>query len=165
MRQSNGFTLIELLLVLAIIGIISAIAIPALLGQRQSARNNATASNATNLAAVLQNALDMCEKPQTDRSAGDMATLPDNPTATQVVTLVMDRLEFQVDPGGIRRFKNPFTNGPAYKMGAPTVPGQVGVLLVVENGQCVANISYGIQTSAGLGVVRLPKSPETSLRP
>lgn len=37
-RQHNGFTLIELLLVLAIIGIISAIAIPAFLGQRRRAR-------------------------------------------------------------------------------------------------------------------------------
>jgi prepilin-type N-terminal cleavage/methylation domain-containing protein len=38
--RKNGFTLIELLLVMAIIGIISAIAIPALLGQR--ARRNGT---------------------------------------------------------------------------------------------------------------------------
>ena len=38
MKKQSGFTLIELLLVLAIIGIISAIAIPALLGQRARAR-------------------------------------------------------------------------------------------------------------------------------
>jgi len=41
-RPSSGFTLIELLLVLAIIGIISAIAIPALLGQRARARDRAS---------------------------------------------------------------------------------------------------------------------------
>lgn len=37
-RRSQGFSLIELLLVLAIIGIISTIAIPSFLGQRRRAR-------------------------------------------------------------------------------------------------------------------------------
>jgi prepilin-type N-terminal cleavage/methylation domain-containing protein len=45
MKKQSGFTLIELLLVLAIIGIISAIAIPALLGQRARARDKTAVSN------------------------------------------------------------------------------------------------------------------------
>ena len=44
MKRQSGFTLIELLLVLAIIGIISAIAIPALLGQREKAKVKAVQS-------------------------------------------------------------------------------------------------------------------------
>jgi prepilin-type N-terminal cleavage/methylation domain-containing protein len=46
MQKQSGFTLIELLLVLAIIGIISAIAIPALLSQRARARDKAATENA-----------------------------------------------------------------------------------------------------------------------
>src|SRR5690348_5731856 len=42
MNRHDGFTLIELLLVLAIIGIISAIAIPAMLSQRARARDKAS---------------------------------------------------------------------------------------------------------------------------
>lgn len=53
MERQSGFTLIELLLVLAIIGIISAIAIPALLGQRETTRNRATASNSANVRGVI----------------------------------------------------------------------------------------------------------------
>ncbi len=47
MKKQSGFTLIELLLVLAIIGIISAIAIPALLSQRARARDKASITNMT----------------------------------------------------------------------------------------------------------------------
>jgi len=49
MKKQTGFTLIELLLVLAIIGIISAIAIPALLSQRSRARDKAGISNMTSM--------------------------------------------------------------------------------------------------------------------
>jgi prepilin-type N-terminal cleavage/methylation domain-containing protein len=53
MKNQKGFTLIELLLVLAIIGIISAIAIPALLGQRARARDKSARGNASSILADL----------------------------------------------------------------------------------------------------------------
>ncbi len=54
-RKRNGFSLIEMLLVLAIIGIVSAIAIPSFLGQRRRARVIGDASaNARVLAMQLE---------------------------------------------------------------------------------------------------------------
>ncbi len=55
MKNQKGFTLIELLLVLAIIGIISAIAIPSYLGQRHRAR---VIGDAISNARVLQMGLE-----------------------------------------------------------------------------------------------------------
>lgn len=53
--QSRGFSLVELLLVLALIGIISAIAIPSFLGQRRRAK---VIGDAISNARVLQIALE-----------------------------------------------------------------------------------------------------------
>ena len=53
MKQSPGFSLVELLLVLAIIGIISAIAIPSLLGQRETSRQRATEATAAAVVAEV----------------------------------------------------------------------------------------------------------------
>jgi prepilin-type N-terminal cleavage/methylation domain-containing protein len=58
MKNQKGFTLIELLLVLAIIGIISAIAIPALLGQRARARDKSARANAASVIADLLGSYD-----------------------------------------------------------------------------------------------------------
>ncbi|HJU82905.1 MAG TPA: type II secretion system protein [Holophagaceae bacterium] len=55
LRLSKGFSLIEILLVLAVIGILSAIAIPSFLGQRHRARVIGDAiTNAKSLAMALE---------------------------------------------------------------------------------------------------------------
>jgi prepilin-type N-terminal cleavage/methylation domain-containing protein len=84
MKNQKGFTLIELLLVLAIIGIISAIAVPALLGQREKAKAKSTQDNAASIAAeIARVGDDLREKNGTQ------------PTPAEVLTAVLSLSNYQ----------------------------------------------------------------------
>lgn len=155
MKREHGFTLIELLLVLLIIGIISAIAIPALLGQRESARNRATMGNAANIAGAIQNALDIVEQPQAERTAADLATAA---SITDTLNAIKARPEFL-------SMDNPFDGAKrAYTFGAKaTIAGEVGLRPINPSGTYVIEISYGTQIQGVVQINLLPKIPESSL--
>ena len=88
MKNQKGFTLIELLLVLAIIGIISAIAIPALLGQRERAKAKAVQGNMDACAGELARINDTLKEngstPSATQVVSDMLTLPNYQTPNAV---------------------------------------------------------------------------------
>jgi type IV pilus assembly protein PilA len=91
MKKQSGFTLIELLLVLAIIGIISAIAIPALLSQRARARDKAGISNMTSMI---------------DDSVGQYDKFKEAGLASGAITTSLGNYMKAVHPGG--KDKNPW---------------------------------------------------------
>jgi len=114
MKKQSGFTLIELLLVLAIIGIISAIAIPALLGQREKAKAKATQAMVANITGELARVNDdLRQKSSTP------------PTASTVVTAVLSLSNYKYPAA-----KNPYggtANPYVAAAGTPTANGIVNV--------------------------------------
>jgi len=108
MKKQSGFTLIELLLVLAIIGIISAIAIPALLGQRERAKAKAVQANVNNIAGECVRVND------TSKEAGTVLA------ATAIVNSVLSLPNFMLPVA-----KNPYNGGTVAYASSGTTTGQV----------------------------------------
>lgn len=82
-RQRTGFTLIELLIVVVIIGVLAAIAIPKFAQAKGRARAAAIRSDLRNLATAQEEYLS-----EHTVYAGDLASLPFTPSDGVIVTLM-----------------------------------------------------------------------------
>jgi len=132
MKRTQGFTLIELMIVVAIIGILAAIAIPAYNGYIQRSKINAVRTNADTAFSYVKNEI-------SKSAAGD--------TTNVDLSAVIDEL----NSGGKR---NPFeSNDTAFlNAGSGTSDGQVWVNAVIGTGAGLSQTSLvpGNQVEIGI---------------
>jgi prepilin-type N-terminal cleavage/methylation domain-containing protein len=139
MKKQSGFTLIELLLVLAIIGIISAIAIPALLSQRARARDKAALENMTSRIADLAGQWDK----------GKEAGLASSTIISSMTTYLGNTAAKDKNPwdGSAAAYNTAIDTSISAKLTASTFATAMAGLAKTK-GQAV----FGVQTPAGNGV-------------
>jgi len=119
LRDSKGFTLIELMIVVVIIGILAAIAIPNFIAMQARAKEASTKSN--------------CHTVQL--AAEDFAVQNDGVYSAVVANII------PMLPGGVA-LENPFTKAATEPVdGAAATPGQTGYVPIVQGG---ANVGYTI---------------------
>ncbi len=133
MKRESGFTLIELLLVLAIIGIISAIAIPALLGQRARARDKSAISNLDNM---MSDAVAQWDK---RREAGSTPT----GIAAQIASYMKTNHSKDLNPWDASK--------PAYASGFTAVDSKVSVASFMAglSAASMGQVQMSLQVPAG----------------
>lgn len=97
-NQDNGFTLIELIVVVVILGVLAAIAIPAFLSQRQRAYDATTQSDLKNAAVAMESvyASDLAYPETATTSLTDEIKVSSGVTLTFYVTNTPGKESYQV---------------------------------------------------------------------
>jgi len=123
MTRQSGFTLIELLLVLGIIGVISAIAIPALLGQRERSRAKVLQQQAITIVGDLTTTLGELSDIPSERKTGlPNTTYPDTPAGN--LAKAQDAITVVLAGANFANVRNPYTSGAnAYQVAATPAAG------------------------------------------
>ena len=148
MKKQSGFTLIELLIVIALIGILSAIGIPAYTGYQAKARYNSAKTNHTNAVSYITAEISKCNDKTTAISfinkSGQTISIAACPT-TQSGAVTYFKLYL------IDKFTNPFITS-ATDITAVTPSTAAGGLTWGYMG-LVNNSSGGLALSTSIGNV------------
>jgi prepilin-type N-terminal cleavage/methylation domain-containing protein len=116
MRDHRGFTLIELMIVVVIIGILAAIAIPNYITMQDRAREGRVKSNAHTVQLTAEVFAVNNDGMYSDAGADLLPLLPDGAMLDNVFTGAPTEPQFGIDAG---------------------TPGQIGIVQVVQNGRPV----------------------------
>ncbi|KJU82377.1 type IV pilin [Candidatus Magnetobacterium bavaricum] len=164
--DERGFTLVELLIVIAIIGILTSIAVPAFLGQREKSKIRALEASSKGAVSELQGYLDsyVAGDPYivlTSRSGGQGCFEAANATATGKTCQAMynqaSTSTYTSYPSGIVDLLNNFSNHHANKGDASPITGDTlfvtthtteGEVFLTPNGNRAINITaYATDTT------------------